>query len=149
MGPTGAPRERADRRRPCGGSRLREMSRSSRDGDVPRSTPTSDLQDAAPIRMVTAVFEGLFDVVEDDLALFLDRSRRAGVTPLLLDIVADATEPTVVRQRAYGRAAAELAHRQGASSPPPGLPSQATRSATPAQRTRHHSIEQETETCVK
>jgi hypothetical protein len=134
---TSAPLERADRGRSSGGSRLQEAPRWSCDGDARSSTATSNVEGAAPTGMVTAVAEGLLDVVEDDLALFLDRARRAGVTPLLLDIVVDATEPAVVRQRAYGRAAAELVHRHGASSPPPGVPSQTTRWACSRPCQRH------------
>jgi hypothetical protein len=47
--------------------------------------------------------------VHDELARFAAHARRHGVTPLLVAVVADPTQPDVARQRAFGRIAVELA----------------------------------------
>jgi hypothetical protein len=43
-----------------------------------------------------------------ELDLLLGRARRQGVTPILIAIVADPTEPDVARLRAFGRILVEL-----------------------------------------
>ena len=66
-------------------------------------------------RLASAVAGEGFAAVERDLDLFLSWARRAGVKPLLLDVVADCGERTIVRQRAFGRAAWELVRLERAS----------------------------------
>jgi hypothetical protein len=52
--------------------------------------------------------------VEGELSRFIEHARRRGATPLLLSILADADQPDVVRERAFGRIVTEL------KSPPQG-----------------------------
>jgi hypothetical protein len=52
--------------------------------------------------------------VDGELSRFIEQARRRSATPLLLSILADADEPDVVRQRAFGRIVTEL------KSPPQG-----------------------------
>lgn len=60
-------------------------------------------------QLAVAIADGDFSAVQRDLDRFVRCARRAGVPPLLLDVVADHQERTIVRQRAFGRAAGELA----------------------------------------
>jgi hypothetical protein len=46
--------------------------------------------------------------VEHELRRFLGQARERGATPLLVAILADADEPDIVRQRAFGRILTEL-----------------------------------------
>jgi hypothetical protein len=46
--------------------------------------------------------------VENELARFVRHATAAGATPLLVKILSDNREPDIVRQRAFGRIAAEL-----------------------------------------
>lgn len=66
-------------------------------------------------RLARAFADEDFAAVERDLDLFLRRARRAGVKPLLLGLVADRGERTIVRQRAFGRAACEFVRLEPAS----------------------------------
>jgi hypothetical protein len=46
--------------------------------------------------------------VAEELSRFVEHASRRGATPLLLSILADGGEADVVRERAFGRIAAEL-----------------------------------------
>ena len=52
------------------------------------------------------------ETVEPELRRFVDHSPRLSAFPLLVSILADRTEPAVVRQRAFGRILTELADSQ-------------------------------------
>jgi hypothetical protein len=47
-------------------------------------------------------------VFEQELRRLIRVARRHGVTPLLVTILADPSQPDIVRQRAFGRVLAEL-----------------------------------------
>lgn len=47
--------------------------------------------------------------VEAALAAVVDRARRAGISPVLLSVLADPTEPEIARARAFGIIATRLA----------------------------------------
>lgn len=49
------------------------------------------------------------------IARLVDRARPAGVSPVLIDVLADAAAPEPARIRAFGRVAVELAARRAAA----------------------------------
>jgi hypothetical protein len=56
--------------------------------------------------------------IEDELAWFVGHARAHGATPVLLSILADAAQPDIARQRAFGRILAELDHPGQSTSQP-------------------------------
>jgi hypothetical protein len=54
--------------------------------------------------------------VELELRQFIRYARARGATPLLVSVLADPTQPDVVRQRAFGEIHAELEHSQPTAS---------------------------------
>jgi hypothetical protein len=49
---------------------------------------------------------------EDTAAVIVEAATRKGLRPILIDILADRREPSVARQRAFGRLAFALAQRE-------------------------------------
>lgn len=64
--------------------------------------------------------QGFTPGAECEVALVVDRARRAGLDCLALDVLADPTEPAIVRARAFGLVAVALARRPAAA--PDGQP---------------------------
>lgn len=64
--------------------------------------------------------QGFTPGAECEVALVIDRARRAGLDCLALDVLADLTEPATVRARAFGLVAVALARRAAAT--PDGRP---------------------------
>lgn len=69
--------------------------------DQSRSVRYDDLADRLATHGPSPLHGELRDLIRD--------ARRRGVTPLLVTILADPTQPDVARQRAFGRILAELA----------------------------------------
>jgi hypothetical protein len=53
------------------------------------------------------------NALEPELRRFVGSALRRGASPLLVSILADRTEPAVVRERVFGRLLAELTDRKG------------------------------------
>lgn len=56
-------------------------------------------------------------VVEADVASVVDRARAAGVTGVVVDVLADRSEPAIARARAFGMVATDLLRHERAARP--------------------------------
>jgi hypothetical protein len=73
--------------------------------------PQRELLDAAAlIRLGFAVDEDGIGAHEDAAQMLVDAATRKGLCPVLIQILADRHEPSVARQRAFGRLALALAN---------------------------------------
>lgn len=76
---------------------------------TPAAPARKELDAALLIQLGFAVDRDGIGAHEDAAQLLVDAATRRGVRPILTEILADRREPTVARQRAFGRLAMALA----------------------------------------
>ena len=76
---------------------------------TPAPPARKELDAALLIQLGFAVDRDGIGAHEDAAQLLVDAATRRGVRPILTEILADRREPTVARQRAFGRLAMALA----------------------------------------
>ncbi len=89
-------------------------------GDAPRHSHSTTARDEIDSLATTIVRSGVAAVDPIALALLARQARSAGASAVLVDVLLGAHEPTVARERAFGRIASHLLR----SRPSAGVPQQ-------------------------